>query len=208
MRKVPETLTFGENGKKVNFDREALRWSGKGSCSQRESMAPLISVEGNRAEVKNAVIVEAPDGIHVTGKNAVLENLVFPKVCEDAITANGADNLIIRNCAFRGARDKAIQLNAGKNILIENCYFERCAKPIRVKAGVTVTVRNNVSRDSVVFVFADGPGARAVVENNDVKKSRIFVQAEKQAVVVVGENRRSKIEKDRQTSDGGQIKLR
>jgi pectate lyase len=171
-------------------------------------MEPIISVQGNGVTLRNAVIVKAPDGIHVSGKNVVIENVIFPEVCEDAITANGADNLIIRNCAFRGARDKAIQLNGGKNVVIEDCYFENCAKPVRVKAGVTVTVRNNVSRGSVVFVFADGSGASATVENNDVKKSRLFVQAEKNATIELGKNRTSAIEKQTRTAKGGSITTR
>jgi pectate lyase len=135
----------------------------------------------------------------------VIENIVFPKVCEDAITANGADNLIIRNCAFRGAKDKVIQLNGGTNILIEDCYFENCAKPVRVKKGVTVTVRNNVSRGTTVFVLADGEAAHAIVENNDVTKSEWFAKAQKGAVIEVWTNKTSKIEKLDAAESGGVV---
>lgn len=196
---------FAQSGRTVSFGGDALKWTGEGDCSQNESMEPIISVQGNGVTVRNAFIVMSPDGVHVSGKDAVIENLVFPEVCEDAITANGADNLIIRNCAFRGAKDKAIQLNAGKNILIENCYFENCSKPVRVKSGVTVTVRNNVSRGSRVFVMADGKGATAVVEGNDVTDSRWFVIAQQGAVIELGSNKASKIEKSNEAKDGGQI---
>jgi pectate lyase len=197
-----------QNGRVVSFGGLALKWTGEGDCSQNEGMEPIISVQGNGVTVRNAFVVESPDGIHVSGKNVIIENVVFPKVCEDAITANGADNLIIRNCAFRGARDKVIQLNGGKNILIENCYFEDCAKPVRVKAGVTVTVRNNVSRGTTVFVLADGKDASAVVENNDVKKSKWFVKAQKDATIEVGPNKTSKIENPDEASDGGAVSNR
>jgi len=196
---------FAQNGRTVSFGGDALKWRGEGDCSQNEHMEPIISVQGNNVTVRNAFVVEAPDGIHVSGKNVVIENVIFPKVCEDAITANGADNLIIRNCAFRGARDKVIQLNAGRNILIENCYFEDCAKPVRVKPGVTVTVRNNVSRKSKVFVLADGEGAHAVVEGNDVRGSKWFAEAKTRAQIVIGVNRTKDIAQPDEATEGATI---
>jgi len=196
---------FAQDGRTVSFGGDALKWTGEGDCSQNEGMEPIISVQGDGVTVRNAFIVETPDGIHVSGKNAVIENMIFPKVCEDAITANGADNLIIRNCAFRGAKDKVIQLNGGTNIVVENCYFENCSKPVRVKKGVTVTVRNNVARGTTVFVMADGKDAHAVVENNDVEKSEWFAKAQKGAVIEVGANRISKIEKPDEATDGGSV---
>lgn len=201
---------FPQKGRTVSFGGGLLKWKGEGDCSQNESMEPIISVQGDGVTIRDAFIEESPDGIHVSAPNVVIENIVFPKVCEDAITANeGADNLVIRNCAFRGARDKAIQLNAGRNILIENCYFEDCSKPVRVKPGVTVTVRNNRSRGSAVFVFADGKGAEAVVEKNTVEDSRHFVRSEKEALVVIGPgNRLSGIERGNEASKGGRIEER
>lgn len=206
-RKFDRIQYFPQKGRVVSFGGDRLKWTGEGDCSQNESMEPIISVQGEGVMVRNAWIVEAPDGIHVSAPDVVIENVVFPKVCEDAITANtGADNLVIRNCAFRGARDKAIQLNAGKNILIEDCTFEDCAKPVRVKAGVTVTVRNNVSRGSTVFILADGEGARVLAESNVVEKSKWFVKAEKRARIVVGKgNRLSRIERKDEASSGGVI---
>lgn len=194
---------IAQNGRTVSFGGDALKWSGEGDCSQNEHMEPILSVQGDGVTVRNAFVVKSPDGIHVSGRNVVIENVIFPKVCEDAITANGADNLIIRNCAFRGARDKAIQLNAGTNILVENCTFEDCSKPVRVKPGVTVTVRNNVSRDSTVFVMADGAGARAVVEGNDVRGSKILFKALDHAVIEAGGNVTSQIRGDDEASGGG-----
>jgi hypothetical protein len=205
LRKFNSIQYFAQEGRKVSFGGDALKWTGEGDCSQNEHMEPIISVQGNGASVRNAFIVMAPDGVHVSGKNVVLENLVFPKVCEDAITANGADNLIIRNCAFRGAQDKAIQLNKGTNILIENCYFEDCSKPVRVKTGVTVTVRNNISRKSSAFVMADGAGASATVENNDVRDSKWFVKAEKGATIELGPNQTSKILHPDEAVAGGRV---
>jgi Pectate lyase. len=209
-RKFDRIQYFPQKGRDVSFGGDRLKWTGEGDCSQNEAMEPIISVQGEGVTVRNAWIDGAPDGIHVSAPNVVIENIVFPKVCEDAITANsGADNLVIRNCAFRGARDKAIQLNAGKNIVIENCLFEDCAKPVRVKSGVTVTVRNNVSTGSTVFILADGEGARALAESNDVRKSKWFAKAEKKARIVIGKgNRLSRIERKNEANSGGVIESR
>ncbi len=201
-RKFNAIQYFAQDGRTVSFGGDALVWTGEGDCSQNEAMEPIISVQGDGVTVRNAVIRDSPDGIHVSGPNVVIENIVFPEICEDAITANGADNLVIRNCAFRGARDKAIQLNSGRNIVIENCVFEECSKPVRVKGGVTVTVRNNTSRKSSVFVFADGPGAEAVVTGNDVTESKMFLRAEDGAVIRFDDNRVTRI-RDADVTEGG-----
>jgi hypothetical protein len=204
-RKIDRIQYFPHAGKEVRFGGQVLRWTGEGNCDQKEGQKPIIEVQADGVSVRNAVIIESPDGIHVNAKDAVIENIVFPKVCEDAITSNGADRLVIRNCAFRGARDKAIQLNGGKDVLIENCYFENCAKPVRVKAGTTVTIRNCVAKGSVVFVLADGAGANVRVEGNFIEKSKWFVKAEKGAVIDIGANRLNRVQKPDEASDGGQI---
>lgn len=205
IRKINAIQYLSENGKRVSFGNEGLKWTGPGDCSQREKMAPIIEVQADDVTLRNAVILDAPDGIHVSGKNVILENIVFPEVCEDAITVNGADNLIIRNCSFRGARDKAIQINKGTNVLIENCWFEDCAKPVRVKPGATVTVRNNISRGSKFFVLADGDGAVATVEGNQVSASKVFVRANSGARIEIRENRLSRVAKKTESSEGGEI---
>ncbi len=186
VRKVNAILYFPQNGRTVDFGDRVLRWTGPGDGSQRESQSAIIEVQGRGVTVRRAWIVDSPDGIHVKNADAVIENLVFPDVGEDAITADNADRLVIRNCVFRNAEDKAIQLNGGREILIENCYFERCAKPVRVKPGVTVTVRNCFATGAVDFVRADGAGAVVRVENNEVRESRSFVSAQKGARIVLG----------------------
>ncbi|MDD5199759.1 MAG: pectate lyase [Terrimicrobiaceae bacterium] len=206
IRKINAIQYFPQDGRRVTFGMDGLLWKGPGDCkSQREAMSAIMELDGKGVTVRRAYILEAPDGVHVKNSDCVIENLVFPDVCEDAITADNADRLVIRNCVFRGADDKAIQLNRGRDILIENCYFESCAKPVRVKAGVTVTVRNCVAKDSSVFVLADGDGAVATVENNRVEKSRHFVGAKKGATIRLGENQTSQIKLGNEIVSGGRI---
>lgn len=204
-RKFDIIQYFAQDGREVSFGGDTLIWKGPGDCSQQEEMLPLISVQGDGVTIRNATIVDSPDGIHVSGDDVILEDLIFPKVCEDAITANGANRLIIRNCWFRGARDKVIQLNSGKDILIENCVFEDCSKPIRTKEGVTATVRNNRSTNSLAFVLSDGPGAEILVEDNEVSRSKWFVKASDGTRIIVNSNRTSQIEKQDEAEDGAEI---
>lgn len=188
VRKVNGILYFPHDGKTVDFGDRALRWTGAGDYrSQRESQSAIIEIQGRGVTVRRAWIVQSPDGIHVKNADAVIENVVFPDVGEDAITADrGADRLVIRNCVFRGAEDKAIQLNGGRDIVVENCYFENCAKPVRAKPGVTVTVRNCFSKNSTAFALADGKGAVVRVEGNHVRDSKYFVEAMDGARIIVG----------------------
>jgi hypothetical protein len=76
---------------------------------------------------------------------------------------------------------------------------------VRVKPGVTVTVRNNVSRDSTVFVMADGAGARAMVEGNDVRGSKILFKALDRAVIEARGNAAAEIRGADEATGGGSI---
>lgn len=178
---------FPQEGREVSFGGDALKWRGKGECSQKESQEPIIEVQGNGVKVRNAVILGSPDGIHVTAKNVTIEQITFPDVCEDGITANGADRLVIRDCYFRDAKDKAIQLNSGKDILIENCVFEDCQTPIRVKPGVTVTVRNCEANGVKYFIYADGD-AEVIAEGNRIRNSDTAIRLENGARAVERDN--------------------
>jgi len=195
---------FPQKGREVSFGGDALKWKGKGECSQKESQEPIIEVQGEGVKVRNAMILGSPDGIHVTAKNVIIEDITFPDVCEDGITANDADNLIIRNCYFRGAEDKAIQLNSGKNIVIENCVFEDCSTPIRIKSGVTATIRNNKVRKARYFVLADGDG-KATVESNEIRDSDTAVRVKQDAVINANGNDLSGVKKPWIEQDNGRI---
>lgn len=187
-RKVDSILYIPQAGRTVDFGAQALRWTGpRDRDDQRERQSAIVEVQGAGVTVRGGRVMDSPDGIHVKAPDCVIEGVVFLDVGEDAITADpGADRLVIRNCVFRGAADKAIQLNHGREIVVENCYFEDCAKPVRVKAGVTVTVRNCFAKNSAAFVLADGKGAEATVEGNRVEGAKFFVEGKKGAVIRVG----------------------
>jgi len=181
---IKKTILMTKDGETRDYHGAKLVWKGRGDCSQKEGMPPMFRIIANNVTIKNAVIVDSPDGIHVHRSNAVLENLVFPDVCEDAITMHrGAKNVKIKNCYFRDAADKAIQLNHGRGHKVENNTFVDVGQALRVKRGAQAVFRKNALYRVRVGVHADGKGARAEVGKNKFYKVRDEYVAEKKAKI-------------------------
>lgn len=110
-------------------------WKGEGDCSQKEGMPPAFILQDG-AKLSNLTLINAPDGVHVRGKNVKITNLHVPDVCEDAITLKStADNIEIIDSVFENCSDKGIQITSAKNALIKNNQFLNCKQPIRAKQG-------------------------------------------------------------------------
>lgn len=117
-------------------------WSGKSfKCDEipRNKHSAVFFTSGNNNILRNFTISRSPEGIHLTwGRNNLVENVVFERICEDAIT-NGdksrksATDSIIRNVSFKNAPDKAVQCNGG-SVTIENSEFRNIPRSI---AGCT-----------------------------------------------------------------------
>lgn len=125
-----------------------FRYAGPDDCSQKEGQDHFIEIHGDRNIIRNFTLERFPDGIHVqAGYDNVIENLRFPKVCEDAVTNNGrgfqAFRTIIRNCYFQDAEDKAVMINNGGSVTVDNSQFVDCTQPVRAggKSGRYI-VRN------------------------------------------------------------------
>jgi hypothetical protein len=124
----------------VKFDGRGARITGVGAykqCNQFPTNKAVFWIESSNNVLKNFTIVQSPEGIHVAkGNNNRLENIIFQKVCEDAIT-NGdnknyntsAHRTVVTGCSFYKGEDKAIQSNGG-TMLIENSTFTDVARPI------------------------------------------------------------------------------
>ena len=113
-----------------------FKYTGPDACSQTEGQDHFIEIHGDKNVIRNFTLDGFPDGIHVqSGYNNVIENIRFPKVCEDAITNNGrgfeAFRTIIRNCYFENSEDKAVMINHGGSVTVENCEFLNCQQPVR-----------------------------------------------------------------------------
>ncbi len=125
-----------------------FRYTGPDDCSQKEGQDHFIEIHGDRNVIRNFTLDRFPDGLHMqSGYDNVIENIRFPKVCEDAVTNNGrgfeAFRTILRNCYFQDAEDKAVMINNGGSVTVENCEFVNCMQPVRAggKSG-RYAVRN------------------------------------------------------------------
>jgi hypothetical protein len=100
------------------------------STGDQDSTDPLIEV-GDGGTVKNIVMGRrVGDGIHCTG-SCTIENVWFPYVCDDAVSALGGGTVTIRNSGFKNARDKTIQHNGSGTVNIDNVYVETAGKLYR-----------------------------------------------------------------------------
>lgn len=153
-------------------------WGGPGDCSQTEGQAPMFIVEEG-AVLRNVVIEWAPDGVHVTGPGARVENVVFADVCEDAITIfEKATRVVLKENVLRFCADKGIQINGGAQTQVIDNVFLSCAKPIRLKPGARQTVvKGNTFWRSQVVVKTEGDSS-AVFSGNTVFDARELYNTE------------------------------
>lgn len=135
---VSETIIVRKDGMTIDGrDQMKLVWTGPGECNKLPTNYAAITIKASRVTLKNFAVHGAPDGLHVTsGDSNVIDHVVFPYVCEDAIT-NGnkkptsATNTLIKNSYFANSDDKAIQSNGG-SLRVENCRFTNVFRSIGV----------------------------------------------------------------------------
>jgi hypothetical protein len=175
--KIPATLLLDKAGGIYDYKGATLVWTGRGDCSQRENMPPMFTITGEGITLKNAIIIGAPDGIHIHSAGVTLENLTFPNVCEDAVTfKKGAQRATVRDCHFAGAKDKVIQASYGKRHRVYRCRFENCTRAFRSKRGVTAIFYQNDVINCSSAVRADGTGSRTILWGNKFVAVRHPVQ--------------------------------
>ncbi len=150
-----------------------FKYTGPDACSQTEGQDHLLEIHGDKNVIRNFTLDRFPEGIHIQrGYDNVVENIRFPKVCEDAVTNNGrgfeAFRTIIRNCYFEDSEDKAVMINDGGSVTVENCEFVNCQQPVRAGGksgwylvrkchfrGRSTGPRFNGGADGMVVEFAD-----------------------------------------------------
>lgn len=133
---ISNTIDITRDGVTVDGQkRMKLVWVGPGECNKLPTNYAAITIRASRVVLKNFEVLGAPDGLHVnSGSFNVIDGVVFPYVCEDAITngnkkPDSATNTVIRNSAFYNSDDKAIQVNGG-SVRVENSYFENVFRAI------------------------------------------------------------------------------
>lgn len=204
---IRSTQVLRESGD-YDFNYQMLRWRGEGKCNQKEGQSPIFDIKGDDIVLRNAFILDAPDGIHVSGHNVKIQNVYFMNICEDAITSSGAVDLDITGCYFYDAEDKVLQLNYGRDIEIYGNVFSRFASAVRVKDGTSgVQVRNNLFLDGKRAVFSDGKHARVdYVGENMAAAVLVFALAEDHSRIQLnGGNRFVKVKDVMLTHSGGKV---
>lgn len=100
------------------------------AAGDQDSTDPLIEV-ADGGTVRNVIMGNnVGDGIHCLG-SCTIENVWFPNVCDDAISALGGGTVTIRDSGFKNARDKTIQHNGTGTVNIDNVYIETAGKLYR-----------------------------------------------------------------------------
>ena len=130
-----------------SFDGGCRRFnagSALGDGSQSESQKPVFRVE-NGATLRNVVIGNnGADGIH-TYNGAVLDNIYWMNVGEDAMTIKSSGTTTVRNIEGYDGDDKFFQVNAASTLNVTNCILRNMGKSLRQNGGTTYRI--NVSFD-------------------------------------------------------------
>jgi pectate lyase C len=125
-----------------SFDGGCRRFnagSALGDGSQDEGQDPVFRVE-NGATLRNVVIgTNGADGIH-TYNGAVLDNIYWMNVGEDAMTIKSSGTTTVRNIEGYDADDKFFQINAASTLNVTNCIIHRAGKVLRQNGGTTFRI--------------------------------------------------------------------
>lgn len=159
----PKVITGTFDGGMKTYDGAGL----KGDCGQGENMEPMFILKNN-AKLRNCIIKNAPDGIHVEGDKVLIEKVYFADVCEDAITIKpGSDDTTVQDSALERAADKIAQVNGGKNSRFLRNRFRGFKSGIRVKKGAYVKlVEGNAFYDGSSAVALDKGVKKPTMKNN------------------------------------------
>ncbi|WP_307338437.1 pectate lyase [Metabacillus malikii] len=128
---VPAGETFDGKGKRYVANPKTL-----GDGSQAEGQKPVFRLE-NGATLKNVVLgAPAADGVHTYG-NAVVENVVWEDIGEDALTIKSQGRVVIRGGSAQHGSDKMFQVNAPATFEIYHFTARNAGKMIRQLGGST-----------------------------------------------------------------------
>ncbi len=191
---VKVSKTINVSGKTFDGSGDTYVWTGSGNCGDSEGMPPMFNL-GNGAKLKNIIIRGAPDGVHITGSDVVIDGMVNEDVCEDGISFRNAKskNIVVQNSKLNHCSDKGVSTVRGSNIRFLNNEFRDCARAIRIKgeaksvkiegnqffsvdSGImvekaTISIKNNFAQDSDHLLYAfDGA---TVIDEGGNKGTRV-----------------------------------
>lgn len=110
-----------------------------GDGSQDEGQLPVFRLEPG-ATLRNVVLgAPAADGVHTRG-DALVENVVWEDIGEDALTVKGSGRVEIRGGSAQDGDDKVFQINAPATLVVTGFTARRAGKFIRQNGGTTFRV--------------------------------------------------------------------
>eukprot|EP00121_Abeoforma_whisleri_P014835 Awhi_evm1s13680 len=143
------------------FDGKGQTYRGKGlgNGNQDEDQKPLFFLKEG-ATLKNLIITApAADGVHIEGKNILVENVIWEDVGEDALSSksNKDVSVTIRNCEAYKAEDKVFQFNQRATLVLENFKGKQFGRLIRSHYYMDLTLKNiDIERgSSMVYIEND-----------------------------------------------------
>jgi hypothetical protein len=143
------------------YDGKMALHEGDGDdCSKgAQGSTKAIMEVADGGTVKNVIFgTHVSDGIHCAG-SCTLDNVWFPYICDDAVTAlgNSGKTITIQNSGFKNARDKTIQHNGdGSTVNIKNVYVETAGKLYRSCGdGCSSSARRTVNVSDVIAIGVD-----------------------------------------------------
>lgn len=128
---VPTGETFDGEGNRYVANPNTV-----GDGSQGEGQDPVFRLEDG-ATLRNVVIgAPAADGVHTYG-DALVQNVVWEDIGEDALTIKAEGNVTIRGGSAQHGDDKMFQVNAPSTFNIINFTANNAGKMIRQNGGTT-----------------------------------------------------------------------
>jgi pectate lyase C len=136
------------------FDGQGQRYvagPAVGDGSQAEAQKPIFRLEAG-ATLKNVVLgAPAADGVHTYG-DAMLENIVWEDIGEDAMTIKAPGTVVLNGGSASNGEDKVFQINAESVFRVSNFTASHAGKFIRQNGGTTYKIEVYVDRCDVSYM--------------------------------------------------------
>ncbi len=161
---VKSGQTFDGEGKRYVANPDTL-----GDGGQAENQKSVFLIEDG-ATIKNVVLGHpAADGIHTYG-DAVIQNVVWEDIGEDALTVKASGNVIIRGGMAQHGYDKMFQINAPSNVEIYNFTALDAGKMVRQVGGstfhVSLKIEGSVIKEMNEAIFRTDSTTSSVIMAN------------------------------------------
>ncbi|ENH96334.1 secreted pectate lyase [Gracilibacillus halophilus YIM-C55.5] len=167
---VNQTIVVEEGD---TFDGEGRRYVANpdtvGDGSQDEGQDPVFRLEDG-ATLRNVVLgYPAADGVHTYG-DALVENVVWENIGEDALTIKDNGHVTVRGGMAQNGDDKMFQVNAPSTFEILNFTAKNAGKMIRQNGGTTfqtsIFIEGSVITDMDEAIFRTDSNSSGVTMTN------------------------------------------